>query len=320
MNFKITNEKTGACEGYAIVKSSEIKTTAKGAPYLDMTLADTSGEINAKIWDYSGEPYEDFSFVKVKGTLSSFNDVEQLRVDNIRLVTDADSVNIEDYVPCAVLDGITMYDELIGIVYGFEDANLKLLVGHILETNKTELLYWPAAKTNHHAVRGGLLMHSLSILKLAEGICKVYQFVNKDLLYAGAILHDIAKLWEMKVAPIGIASDYTTMGNLLGHLVGGAIYVDRIGRELGIDEEILLLVEHMLISHHGQPDWGAAKVPMFVEAEILSQLDVLDARMYEMHAAISETEAGEFSPPQRPLGGKTVYNHGYYDSDETVLV
>lgn len=152
-------------------------------------------------------------------------------------------------------------------------------------------------------------MHTLSIMRIAEGICNVYGFVNRDLLYTGIILHDIAKLEELNVSSTGIAGEYTTRGTLIGHLVGGAIMVDRIGREIGTPEEILTLVEHMLISHHGQAEWGAAKVPMFIEAEILAQLDVLDARMYEMSSAVNEVELGSFSAPQRPLGGKAVFKH-----------
>ena len=309
MNFKQIDGR-GTCEGYAVVKTAEIKKTTKGADYLDMTLADNSGEINAKLWEYNGENIQPFDFVKVRGSISSYNGVEQLRVDKIRKVTDADDVDIGDYVPSACAPGQLMYDEILAIVNQFTDTELMKLVTFILNNEKEKLLYWPAAKSNHHAVRGGLLMHTLSMLRLADTACSIYAFVNKDLLFSGVILHDIAKLEELSVAPIGIAGEYTTKGNLLGHLVAGAMYVDRTGRELGISEDKLLLLEHMLISHHGQPEWGAAKVPMTVEAELLSQLDVLDARMNEYSAAIASTEENTFSAPQKALGGKSVYNHG----------
>lgn len=309
MNFKQIDGR-GTCEGYAVVKTADIKKTTKGADYLDMTLADNSGEINAKLWEYNGENIQPFDFVKVRGSISSYNGVEQLRVDKIRKVTDADDVDIGDYVPSACVPGSLMYDEILAIVNGFYDAELMELVSFILNSEKEKLLYWPAAKSNHHAVRGGLLMHTLSMLRLAERACEIYSFVNKDLLFAGVILHDIAKLEELSVAPIGIAGEYTTKGNLLGHLVAGAMYVDRTGRELKISEDKLLLLEHMLISHHGQPEWGAAKVPMTVEAELLSQLDVLDARMNEYSSAIESTEENTFSAPQKALGGKSIYNHG----------
>lgn len=317
MNFNQIDTK-GTCEGFAILKSVEVKQTTKGSDYLDMILADNSGEISAKLWDYKGENFENFDFVKVRGTFSTYNDVSQFKVDRIRLVTEEDDVNIEDYVPSACLPGTFMYDEIKSIIMGFENEELKELALQLFVPNKDLLIYWPAAKSNHHAVRGGLLMHTLSVLRLAEKICEIYGFVNKDLLYTGVILHDIAKLEELKTSSTGIAGEYTMRGTLLGHLVGGAIMVDRAAREIpGISEETVTLVEHMLISHHGQPEWGAAKTPMFIEAEILSQLDVLDARMYEMNAAMSETETGSFSAPQRPLGGRTIYNHGLAPEEGT---
>lgn len=319
MNFTELNS-TGLCEGYALVKTSEVKMTTKNQPYLDMTLTDKSGEINAKLWDYKGEAFEPYSLVKVRGTLSSYNDADQLRIEKIRLVNEDDHINIEDYVPSAEYSGEAMIEEIVGIINEFENEDLRTLVYTIIEKNYEDLVYWPAAKSNHHAIRGGLLMHTLSILRIAEGICKVYSFVNKDLLYTGIILHDIAKLEELNVSSIGVASEYTPRGTLIGHLVGGAIMVDRIGRELGIPDDTLTLVEHMLISHHGQAEWGAAKVPMFIEAEILAQLDVLDARMYEYKEATDGTEPNAFSAPQRPLGGKSVYNHGMMPAGTTNLI
>lgn len=315
MNFKEVSR--NSFEGFAIIKTIELKQTTKGATYLDMTLADNNGEINAKLWEYRGETFEPFDFVKVRGTFSVYNDVEQFRVERIRNVVDSDEVNIEDYVPSAVASGTVMLDEIYKVVKEFEDTELQELVLYILDNNEKNLLYWPAAKSNHHAVRGGLLMHTLTMLRLAEAACKVYPYVNKDLLYTGVILHDIAKLEELKVSSTGIAGEYTVKGNLLGHLVAGAIFVDRAGKEIGTPEETLMLVEHMLVSHHGKAEWGAAKEPMFIEAELLSQLDVLDARMYELHSATKEADENTFSAPQRPLGGKIVYNHGT-DTDKNV--
>ena len=153
-------------------------------------------------------------------------------------------------------------------------------------------------------------MHTLSILRLAEGVCRIYKFVNYDLLCSGAILHDIAKMEEMDVSSTGIASEYTTKGNLLGHLVMGAINIDRIGRSVGVSDETLTLVEHMLISHHGTPEFGAAKLPMFIEAELLSELDLMDARLYEMHSAVEAVDAGTFTPRQWALENRNLFNHG----------
>ncbi len=312
MNFTPLGS-TNSHEGYCLIKNVEKKLTAKGVPYLDMTLADNSGEINAKLWDYKETPsnqFKAFDFVKVRGTYVPFNDTMQFRVERIRAVLPEDNVAIEDYVPSAVLTGEIMLAEIEKIVDSFADDNLKKLVTAVIEQYRERLLFWPAAKNLHHAVRSGLLMHTLSILRLAKCVCSIYRFVNYDLLCAGAILHDIAKIEEMQATETGIAAEYTVKGNLLGHLVMGAITVDRIGKELGIDEETLILVEHMLISHHGTPEFGAAKMPMFIEAELLSQLDLMDARLYEMHAAVEAVDEGAFTPRQWALENRNLYNHG----------
>ncbi|MBR4857747.1 MAG: HD domain-containing protein [Clostridia bacterium] len=312
MNFTPLGS-TNSHEGYCLIKTVEKKLTAKGVPYLDMTLADNSGEINAKLWDYKELPSNQFNaldFVKVRGTYVPFNDTMQFRVERIRGVIPEDNVAIEDYVPSACLTGQVMLAEIEKIVASFKDAELKSLVGAVIEKYREKLLYWPAAKNLHHAVRSGLLMHTLSILRLARGVCSIYRFVNYDLLCAGAILHDIAKIDEMQASATGIAAEYTVKGNLLGHLVMGAINIDRIGREIGISDETLTLIEHMLISHHGTPEFGAAKMPMFIEAELLSQLDLMDARLYEMHAAVEAVDEGAFTPRQWALENRNLYNHG----------
>ena len=312
MNFTPVGT-SGAHEGYCLIKTVDKKLTAKGVPYLDMTLADNSGEINAKLWDYKESPsnqFNTFDFVKVRGTYVPFNDTLQFRVERIRAVLPEDGVKIEDYVPSACLSGETMLAEVKKIVGSFENTELKTLVSAVIDEYREKIIYWPAAKNLHHAVRSGLLMHTLSILRLCESVCGIYKFVNYDLLCSGAILHDIAKIEEMQVSSTGIAAEYTVKGNLLGHLVMGAMTIDRIGREKGISEETLTLVEHMLISHHGTPEFGAAKMPMFIEAELLSQLDLLDARLYEMNHAVNEVEVGAFTPRQWALENRNLYNHG----------
>jgi len=313
---------TNSHEGFCLIKSVEKKLTAKGVPYLDLVLADNSGEISAKLWDYKETPsnqFNSFDFVKVRGSYVPFNDTVQFRVERIRLVMAEDNVAIEDYVPSACLSGDVMLTEIEKIIDSFEDDELKTLVNAVIAEYREKLLYWPAAKNLHHAVRSGLLMHTLSILRLAKCVCSIYRFVNYDLLCAGAILHDIAKIDEMQATSTGIAAEYTVKGNLLGHLVMGAMSVDRIGRALGISEETLTLVEHMLISHHGTPEFGAAKLPMFIEAELLSQLDLMDARLYEMHSAVEAVDEGSFTPRQWALENRNLYNHGKQGGGEVTL-
>lgn len=322
MNFTY-HEKSGTHTGYCIVKSCERKLNKNGEPYLDMVLSDRSGEINAKLWKYDENLhgiYEPNSLIKVQGTISKFNDADQLRIDRIRKVNETDDVKIEDYVSSAVYTGEKMFDELICLAEGFNDKDLSLLVTTILNDNKEKLLYYPAAFKLHHAMRSGLLQHTLSIVRLAQSVCKFYPFVDSDLLLGGAILHDIAKLEELISNETGIASGYSVEGTLIGHLVKGAMLVDKTAERLGVPHEKAVLLEHMLISHHGDPEFGAAVRPLFIEADILAALDRLDARIVEVNNAVSGVEAGGFSTRQWALDNRAFYNHGRVDvTQETKL-
>ena len=311
MNFTQIN-KTGTVEGFCLIKTVERKLTSRGVPFLDMTLTDSDGEVGAKLWDYKEELHGEFvpnDLVKVRGTMTPFNDTQQLRIERIRRVSDEDGVRIEDFVPSAGFSGEAMFDELIAVADAFSDEELKLLVKTILNEYRDRLIYWPAAFRLHHAIRGGLLYHTLSILRMAQSVATIYPFIDSNLLFAGVILHDIAKTQEFDVAPTGIASGYTVDGNLVGHLVRGAMAVEKCGRELGLSEETLMLVEHMIISHHGEPEFGAAVRPMFLEAEILSELDTLDAKIYEIEQACRGVEPGEFTQRQWALDNRKLYNH-----------
>ena len=248
--------------------------------------------------------------VKVRGTISEFNGADQFRTERIRPVSDADGVRIEDFVPSAPYDGSEMLKAIYTVVDAFENDELRELVRAVLDEKKTEILYWPAAFKLHHAVRGGLLYHTLSLLRLAQDVCVIYPFVDRELLLAGTILHDIAKTEEFHVAQTGIASGYTTEGTLIGHLVRGAMLLEKTGTQLGTSRETLTLLEHMLLSHHGEPEFGAAVRPMFLEAEILSQLDMMDARIYEVQSAVTGVSEGEFSARQWALDNRKFLNHG----------
>lgn len=315
MNFSY-HEKSGTHTGFCIVKSAERKLNKNGEPYLDLILSDKSGEINAKLWKYDESVhgvYETNMLVKVQGVINKFNDVDQLRVDRIRGVVPADGVRIEDYVNSAVYPGKVMFDELVSVARGFTDEELSLLVITILEENEEKLLYYPAAFKLHHAMRGGLLQHTLSIVRLAQSLCRIYPFVDSDLLLSGAILHDIAKLDELVANETGVASGYSVEGTLIGHLVKGAMLVEKTAQRLGINHEKAVLLEHMLISHHGDPEFGAAVRPLFIEADILSALDRLDARIVEVNNAVNGIEAGAFSTRQWALDNRAFYNHGRVD-------
>ena len=311
MNF--TTLSNGTSEGYCLVKSIEKKVNVKGVPYLDLVLCDKTGEINAKLWDYKEFIHGEYSvgeLIKIRGTVTQYNGADQLRIDKIRAVAESDAVDINDFVPSAEYPGRLMLDNIYSYIDSISDIQIKTLTKALIKDCEEKLLFWPAAYKLHHAMRGGLLYHTLSILRLADCVCNIYPSVDRDLLVAGAVLHDICKIDEFDISPAGIVTNYSVRGELLGHLVMGGMKIQQKAKQLGIEGECVTLLEHMVISHHGTPEFGAAVRPMFLEAEILSQLDTLDATVFEIADALSETEKGGFSPRQWALDNRKLYNHG----------
>ena len=310
MNFsEITG---GLFEGFAMLKSVEQKTTTAGLAYLDITLCDVSGEMNAKLWDYNpafhGE-YDSGEIVKVRGSISPYKGVDQMRIERIRKADDNDNLNPSDFVPSAEYDGEVMYKTIVDMVLGFRNADIRNIVLKIYADRKNELVYWPAASRMHHAIRGGLLYHTLSIIRLAERVCEVYPYIDHELLIAGAALHDIAKIEEFDLNSSGMVDEYSDKGNLLGHLAMGAMIVEKTAEELGIKGEVPMLLQHLILSHHGKPEFGAAVRPAIIEAEILSTLDNLDATMYEIAEAMSDVYKGGFTNRIYGLDNRKFYNH-----------
>lgn len=300
-------------ECFLIVKRSEVKTSMKGAAYLDMMLGNKTGEINAKFWDYQTGVTPDFpvnTIVKVRGQVNEYRGARQLRLERIRLTVPTDNVDPADYVASADYSPEDMYNEVIRMTDGFRDDDLKQLLLAVYSKYKEPLLYYPAAIRLHHAYRGGLLYHTLSILRMCQKTAEVYPLVDRDLLLTGAALHDIGKLSEMDATELGIAAQYTVDGNLIGHLVRGAMMVHDVGLSIGTPSDKLELVEHMLISHHGKPEYGAAMPPKFLEASVLAKLDELDATVYEISDTLSSVEPGAFSPRIWALDDVRLYNHG----------
>ncbi len=317
MNFTPVDN-SGRVDGFCLVKSVETKTSSKGDTYLDFTLGDSTGEINGKLWRYNALEHGEYKandLVKIRGTISQYNGADQLRIERIRLTIDSDNVHIEDFVRTSGYSSEQMYDELMNIAASFADNNLKLLVTTILADNRENLLFWPAAFKLHHALRGGLLMHTLSIVRLCDGVCNVYPFIDRELLLSGAILHDISKLQEFDVNEAGVADGYTIEGNLLGHIAMGATKIDKYAEKLGIDRRVSVLLQHMILSHHGEPEFGAAVRPMFIEAEVLSELDLMDSRIYEMREAVSNAQPNDFSGRVWALDNRKLFNHTRTDLD-----
>ncbi len=299
-------------EGFCIIKSVAVKANVKGSDYLDLVLADSEGEGVAKLWDYNRElhgVYEADDVVKVRGSITMWKEAEQLKLDRIRHMSISDDVDMASLLPCAPFDPQWLYDELYTLAEGFHDDDIRRLVQYLMRENKEQLLYFPAAVKLHHATRGGLLHHTWTITRLAKPMLETYPLLDADLVYAGAILHDIGKLRELDTGKLGLAGSYTPYGQLVGHISIGVNEVSAACELLGVPKETAMLMEHMLLSHHGVAEFGSPRPPMFPEAEVLSELDLLDSRMYEMFSALEGVKRGAFTERQWALDNRQLYQH-----------
>lgn len=312
MDFKTISElKEGnKIDGFFIIKSMECRTSTNGKKYIDFTLGDKTGEINAKLWEYSeGDEtaYIENCLIKVRAGVVLWQNNLQLKIDKIRLAVSEDGVNVQDYVQAAPYEPEFMYNEIMKFVDKIKNEDIKNIVTIILDESGEKLMHYPAAKKNHHSIRSGLLYHILTMLKSGEKLCEIYTFINTDLLYAGVILHDIAKLEEMDASPLGIVKEYTVEGQLLGHIIQGIKMVEMAAEGVGADKEVTMLLEHMILSHHYEPEYGSPVKPLLPEAELLHHLDIIDARMYDMRKAMEETDRGSFSDKIWSLDSRKIY-------------
>ena len=307
-----TLQKDEKFEGFLLVRSSDKRTGSTGNPYLDMTLTDNSGEINAKVWNTNQEAPPVGTVIKVRGLVTEFNGRLQFRVEKFRDSMQEDSVDLAQLVASAPEKPETMLQTVYNAIDGMHNVTLKKVVHWLVNSIEDKLLYYPAAQRLHHAERSGLLHHTISMLAVAEALLPCYPSLDGDLLKSGVIVHDLGKVFEMDSDTYGNVTDYTKDGLLLGHLVRGVSRVRDAARDLGIDEddEYLLLLEHMILSHHGEAAYGSSRPPMFPEAEMLHFIDVMDARMNEMAGILARIPAGVFSEKIWSLD-RRVYHPNY---------
>lgn len=301
--------------GFLFIKTQITKTATNGSRYFNMVLNDVNfDEIDGKKWDVKPDDEGKFTngkLVKIKGKVQEYNNRLQLIVEKMRLVNDEDGVDIKDYVETVPVDVEEMIEVINETIQRFKNEDIKKITDKIFNDKIKELLYFPAAKKHHHAIKGGLLFHLYSMLRIGKSLVGIYPFINQDLLYAGIILHDIGKVNEMVSDENGSVSDYTPEGKLLGHITQEIVEIEAVGVTLGTDAEVLMLLKHMLLSHHYQPEFGSPKRPMFPEAELLHHIDMIDARMYTMEKALDRVSPGTFTEPNWSLDGISLYRRSF---------
>ena len=298
---------------YFIVKTVAVKVGSNKKAYLDLLLADKTGEISAKKWDIADEELpglqkiKEGSVIKVKALVTEWNGMKQLRVSRIRQTSAEDNIVMMDYIKAAPEDAEEMYGYIRGKAEAFCDIDLRNICLKLLDDNREKLMYYPAAQKNHHAEMAGLLYHVKRMLMMAERACEVYTNLNRELVMAGVILHDMEQINEIESNELGISTGYSFEGKMLGHLIQGVKTIDRLASQFGVSKEKAVMLEHMILSHHYEPEFGSPKKPLFPEAEMLHYLDMVDAKMFDMQEAVEKTEPGCFSDRVWTLDNRNVY-------------
>ena len=280
-----------------VVVSKQVKPKKTGEPYLALTLGDRTGQLEAKMWDNVEDvldAFEQEDFIKIKGLLNRYKNRFQITVHKLRRLGDSE-VDFSDYLPKTTKDIGELWRALGEFVASFQNPHLKTLVESFMGDPEIAEAYRsaPAAKSLHHAYIGGLLDHVVSLCRSCDLMCRNYPNVNRDLLLTGAFFHDIGKIHELSY---NRSFSYTTRGQLLGHMIIELEMLHgKIAQIPGFPDELKTLLEHLIISHHGQYEFGSPKLPMFPEALMLHYLDDLDSKMESMRAHF-ERELGSEGP------------------------
>lgn len=271
-------------EHYLCKKKQTLKSRA-GKNYLSLLLQDKTGTINAKVWELNNQiqSFEENDFIKIDGTVLSYQNEPQLNIRKIRRSEEGE-YNPMDYIPSTDKNIEELYKKIVNIINSLENQYIKTLLENIYIKNnelRERFKIHSAAKSMHHSYMGGLLEHSLSICEICDFLSKHYSNVNRDILIASAILHDVGKMFELSPFP---DNDYTDDGQLLGHIIIGTELVTKEANKIeNFPHQLKSLLKHSIISHHGEYEFGSPKRPKTIEAFILHCADELDAKvkMYE---------------------------------------
>lgn len=303
-------------DGIFIMSDTHIRKTQSGTEYMTAMLIRGNERIKLVLWESIPDDPAllEGGFVYVKGTVGEYRNEKQVTAESITLVDPTASFDRSQIVPCAPIDATACFAELTGTVSAMEDEPLKSVCEFTLASLKHRLLEIPAAKGVHHAFLGGLLMHVTTMLRMAKALYNIYtsfpgrkDCIDPDTLYAGIILHDIGKVLEFNCYACGLVEEYSVEGKQFGHSVLGVRILENVCKIKNAFSIRIEQVKHMLLSHHGSFEHGAAVEPMTIEAIILSQLDGLDSKTEAAIEALTEVEPGGFSERIFAFDGRQLY-------------
>ena len=296
-------------EGQSVIehylcKSRQSLKSRAGKTYLSLKLQDQTGMVDAKVWEMTNDikAFEENEFIKIDATVVTYQNDIQLNVKRIRRSLEGE-YDPADYIPCTEKNIEEMYQKLMSYIKTIQNPYIKKLLEEIFYHNDTvskHLKTHSAAKSIHHSYMGGLLEHTLSVTEICDFVAPRYQFVNRDILIASAMLHDIGKIIELSEFP---ENDYTDEGQLLGHLMIGSELIKETASHIeGFPKQIENLLKHCMISHHGEYEYGSPKLPKTIEAFILHSADNLDAKTKVIEEMIqNNTNQGSWVGYQKML-------------------
>lgn len=307
MNKKIHEIKPGdnAVELDAIITHVVNGKTNK-APYLSLTFQDKTGLLDAKLWAATPEQIETIiagKVVHVVGDAIKYNEDIQLKINKIQLLDSSKEEQVK-YLKSAPVEKEDLLSSIQEYISKIDNEKMNIIVSSLFLEYQSNYVIYPAASRNHHEYVSGLAFHTLSMLNIAESLCEQYSTLNKDLLYSGVILHDLGKVIELS-GPI--VPEYTMEGKLLGHISIAQALVENCAKDHHIEGEEVVLLKHMILSHHGKMEYGSPVLPLIKEAEILYLIDNIDARMNMMDKALEGVEPGGFTKRIFSLENRSFY-------------
>ena len=304
-------ERDDIVQGHYLLTGVQIGTTKNGSTYLRAVAQDKTGKIPIVFWDYCGDLSEadNGEVVYLEGTVGAYDDKPQLCLTALELAVGG-KYWFYDLVPLAPINVEAAVVDLLKLVFSIVDTDYRKLCMTMLCRHRQAFLYIPAAKSVHHAFLHGLLMHTLNVAKTVDFCANGYgDFLVRDLLITGAILHDIGKIQEFEVSSCGLVKDYTIKGSISNHLIMGAEEVKEVAKSLEIRGSAIELLCHMILSHHGKFEYGAAVLPCLAEAELLHMADDMDAKLESCRAVLESTNIGAFTEKIFALGNRRMLNH-----------
>lgn len=283
--------------------------TNSGAPYLSLTLQDSSKSIDSKMWDVKPEMEKIIQTGKVfafEMEINTYRGNLQGKILNVYPVADTD-VDMSEFVSSSPISKDELRNTINSAVNSISNKNIAMIVTSLLKYYDADVFEYPAASKIHHNFVGGLATHTSGMVKLANALCDIYPQVNRDYLVGGAIIHDLGKIEEL-TSPV--VTEYSTEGKLLGHISILDAKLLEVGKELKLeDSEELLLLRHMVLSHHGELEFGSPIRPETIEAEMLSFIDNIDAKVNILDKALDEIKVGEFTSKIFALDNRVFYKH-----------